>query len=41
MPIAEHVAIYDQLYAEYSRLYQYFGKENELMKTLRRLRNEN
>ncbi|HRW11254.1 MAG TPA: ribulokinase [Caldilineaceae bacterium] len=40
-PIAEHVAIYDQLYAEYSRLYQYFGKENEVMKTLRRLRNEN
>jgi len=39
MPIAEHVAIYDQLYAEYSRLYQYFGKENPVMKTLRRLRN--
>jgi L-ribulokinase len=37
-PIAEHVAIYDQLYAEYSRLYQYFGTENSVMKTLRRLR---
>ena len=38
-PVAEHVAIYDQLYAEYSRLYQYFGTENSVMKTLRRLRN--
>ncbi len=37
-PIAEHVAIYDQLYAEYSRLYAYFGTENSVMKTLRRLR---
>lgn len=37
-PVAEHVQIYDQLYAEYSRLSDYFGTENGVMKTLRRLR---
>ncbi len=38
-PIAEHVAIYDQLYGEYLRLHDYFGRGgNEVMKTLRRLR---
>jgi L-ribulokinase len=38
-PIAAHVAVYDQLYAEYSRLYDYFGRgENDVMKRLRALR---
>ncbi len=37
-PVAEHVQVYDQLYAEYSRLSDYFGTENSVMKTLRRLR---
>ncbi len=37
-PVAEHVLIYGQLYAEYSRLSDYFGSENSVMKTLRRLR---
>jgi L-ribulokinase len=40
-PIAEHVATYDQLYREYVRLHDYFGRgENDVMKTLRRLRSE-
>ena len=38
-PIAEHVAIYDQLYTDYSTLYDYFGRgENDVMKRLRALR---
>lgn len=37
-PVAEHVQIYDQLYAEYCKLYAYFGTENHVMKRLRRLR---
>ncbi|HKB29035.1 MAG TPA: ribulokinase, partial [Candidatus Limnocylindrales bacterium] len=38
-PIQKHVAVYDQLYAEYCRLHDYFGRgENDVMKTLRRLR---
>lgn len=38
-PIPEHVAIYDQLYADYSKLYDYFGRgENDVMKRLRELR---
>ena len=38
-PIPENVAIYDQLYAEYSTLYDYFGRgENDVMKRLRALR---
>jgi L-ribulokinase len=40
-PIPEHVATYDQLYREYLRLHDYFGRgENDVMKTLRRLRAE-
>jgi L-ribulokinase len=40
-PIAEHTATYDQLYREYLRLHDYFGRgENDVMKTLRRLRAE-
>jgi L-ribulokinase len=40
-PIPENVALYDKLYAEYSRLYDYFGRgENDVMKRLRALRRE-
>jgi L-ribulokinase len=40
-PVPEHVAVYDQLYREYLRLHDYFGRgENDVMKTLRRLRGE-
>jgi L-ribulokinase len=38
-PIAANVAIYDQLYAEYNTLHDYFGRgENDVMKRLRTLR---
>jgi L-ribulokinase len=38
-PIPEHMRIYDQILAEYRRLYDYFGRgENQVMKLLRRLR---
>jgi L-ribulokinase len=38
-PIPAHVAIYDQLYREYSTLYDYFGRgDNDVMKRLRALR---
>jgi L-ribulokinase len=41
LPIPEHVTVYDQLYREYLRLHDYFGRgENDVMKTLRRLRGE-
>ncbi len=37
-PIAENCRIYDRLYAEYQRLYNYFGRgENNVMKRLRRI----
>ena len=40
-PIPENVAVYDELYREYVRLHDYFGRgENDVMKTLRRLRGE-
>jgi L-ribulokinase len=38
-PIPENVAVYEQLYADYSTLYSYFGRgENDVMKRLRALR---
>jgi L-ribulokinase len=38
-PTVEHQPVYDALYAEYHRLYDYFGRgNNEVMKALRRLR---
>ena len=38
-PIPEHFKIYSELYAEYLRLHDYFGRgENELMKKLKKLR---
>jgi L-ribulokinase len=40
-PIAENSRIYDRLYAEYVRLYDYFGRgDNDVMKTLKRIRDE-
>jgi L-ribulokinase len=40
-PVPESVAVYDRLYAEYKRLYDYFGRgENDVMKRLRGLRRE-
>ena len=38
-PIAEHRAVYDQIYAEYVRLHDYFGRgENDVMKRLKTLK---
>ena len=39
-PIPENRATYDRLYAEYKRLYDYFGRESDVMKTLKSIRNE-
>ena len=40
-PIVENTAIYDQLYAEYVTLHDYFGRgENDVMKRLKKLRNQ-
>lgn len=36
-PIPENRAVYDRLYAEYRRLFDYFGTENPVMKKLRAL----
>jgi L-ribulokinase len=41
VPIPEHALVYERLYAEYRRLYDYFGRgQNEVMKRLRALRRE-
>ncbi|WP_181348101.1 ribulokinase [Thalassobacillus sp. CUG 92003] len=38
-PIPEHVEIYEQLYQEYNRLHDYFGRgENDVMKRLKTLK---
>ena len=38
-PVAEHTAIYDQIYAEYARLYDCFGRgENDVMKRPKELK---
>ncbi len=40
-PIPENSAIYDKLYAEYKRLYSYFGRgENDMMKRLKAIKRE-
>jgi L-ribulokinase len=40
-PIPAHRAVYDRLYAEYARLYDYFGRgENNVMKTLKKIKAE-
>ncbi len=41
IPILEHQKVYDQLYAEYLRLHDYFGRgENTVMKKLKRIKVE-
>jgi L-ribulokinase len=38
-PIPEHQAVYDELYAEYVRLHDYFGRGgNNVMKTLKKIK---
>ncbi len=38
-PIDENAAVYDQLFTEYSRLYDYFGRgENNVMKNLKKIK---
>jgi L-ribulokinase len=38
-PFADRKPVYDQLYSEYIRLYDYFGRgENDVMKTLKRIK---
>ena len=40
-PIPENKAVYDKLFAEYKKLYSYFGKgDNNVMKTLKHIRND-
>jgi L-ribulokinase len=40
-PIPEHQAVYEQLYAEYLLLHDYFGRgANDVMKRLKRIRGE-
>lgn len=38
LPHPENVKVYDKLYAEYKTLYNYFGRENDVMKRLKSLR---
>ena len=41
VPTPEHKEIYDQLYAEYKLLHDYFGRgENDVMKHLKKIRSE-
>jgi len=38
-PVPEHVEVYEQLYQEYSKLHDYFGRgENDVMKRLKRIK---
>jgi len=40
-PISEHQKVYEKLFAEYSRLHDYFGRgENNVMKILKRIKAE-
>jgi L-ribulokinase len=40
-PITENAGLYDQLFNEYARLYDYFGRgENNVMKTLKKIKKE-
>jgi L-ribulokinase len=41
LPIPEHVAVYEKLYAEYLKLHDYFGRGgNDVMKTLKGIKAE-
>ena len=38
-PVSEHTAVYDQIYREYARLHDYFGRGgNDVMKRLKALK---
>jgi L-ribulokinase len=38
-PVQRNAEVYDQLFAEYSRLYEYFGRgENDVMKNLKKIK---
>ncbi len=37
-PVPANVAVYDQLYSEYKDMYNYFGKQNAIMKRIKRIR---
>jgi L-ribulokinase len=40
-PVSDNAAVYDKLYAEYARLYDYFGRgENDVMKRLKKIKRE-
>lgn len=39
MPTLKNVEVYEQLYLEYEKLYEYFGRENNVMKTLKGIKN--
>ncbi len=40
-PVPENVLVYDRIYAEYKKLYDYFGRgENNVMKRLREIRSQ-
>lgn len=40
-PINDHAGVYNQLFKEYARLYDYFGRgENNVMKTLKKIKRE-
>ena len=40
-PIPEHTVVYDQIYAEYKTLYDYFGRgTNDAMKRLKKIKLE-
>jgi L-ribulokinase len=40
-PVKDHVGVYDQLFNEYARLYDYFGRgKNDVMKTLKQIKKE-
>jgi len=40
-PNLEHKAVYDQLFAEYLKLHDYFGEgENDVMKRLKKIKSE-
>ncbi|MFS0636253.1 ribulokinase [Mesobacillus foraminis] len=40
-PVSDNAEVYDKLYAEYARLYDYFGRgENDVMKRLKKIKRE-
>lgn len=41
LPIPENVEVYEALFAEYTKLYDYFGRgENDVMKRLKKIKAE-